>query len=242
MIMLFTDFGLSGPYTGQVKWVLEREAPGVPVIDLFADAPTQNPKAAAYLLAAYAAWFPTGTVFLAVVDPGVGSERKPVIVEADGRAYVGPDNGLFELVRRRARHARIREITWRPPQLSASFHGRDLFAPAAAGLARGRPPASEERPPEFGRRADWPDDLAEIVYVDHYGNALTGLRAASLAQSAVLVAGGRRISRARTFSAAPPGTLLWYENSNGLAEIAVNQGRADQALGLAIGSEVGVEA
>jgi S-adenosylmethionine hydrolase len=242
MIVLFTDFGLSGPYTGQVKWVLEREAPGVPVIDLFADAPTQNPKAAAYLLAAYAVWFPAGTVFLAVVDPGVGSERKALIVEADGRFHVGPDNGLFELVRRRAQHARIREITWRPPQLSASFHGRDLFAPVAAALARGTPPASEEHPAEFGRRPDWPDDLAEIVYVDHYGNALTGLRATSLAESTVLVAGGRRIPRARTFSAVAPGAPLWYENSNGLAEVAVNQGRADRALGLAVGSAVGIGA
>ena len=102
MIALFTDFGLHGPYTGQMKAVLHQMAPGVPVIDLFADAPAGNPKAAAYLLAAYAAWFPTGTIFLCVVDPGVGGERPPLIIEADERWYVGPGNGLFELVQRRA--------------------------------------------------------------------------------------------------------------------------------------------
>lgn len=239
--MLFTDFGLAGPYTGQVKAVLQQQAPTVPVLDLFADAPTRNPKAAAYLLAAYAAWFPPGTAFLSVVDPGVGGERAPLAVAADGRWYVGPDNGLFELVRRRAVAARVFEVTWRPKHLSASFHGRDLFAPVAARLARGETPQAVERPPGFGRRANWPDDLAEIVYIDHYGNAMTGLRAATLPPDARLVGGGRRIARARTFSGVPAGEALWYENSTGLAEIAVNMGRADEALRLRIGSAIVVE-
>src|SRR5215813_9228487 len=102
MIVLFTDFGLTGPYTGQVKAVLHHLAPEVPVVDLFADAPSRNPKASAYLLAAYAVWFPAGTVFLAVVDPGVGGERPAVAVAADGRWFVGPGNGLLEIVQRRA--------------------------------------------------------------------------------------------------------------------------------------------
>lgn len=241
MIVLFTDFGLTGPYTGQVKAVLHQQAPAAPVIDLFADAPMRNPKSAAYLLAAYVAWFPRGTVFLGVVDPGVGGGRAPLLVEADGRWHVGPDNGLFELVRRRAAAASVFEITWRPEDLSASFHGRDLFAPIAARLARGETPQAEERATDFGRRADWPDDLAEIVYIDHYGNAMTGLRAAALPPDARLVAGGRRMARARTFSGVSPGEALWYENSNGLAEIAVNMGRANTALGLTVGSAVRVD-
>jgi S-adenosylmethionine hydrolase len=241
MIVLFNDFGLAGPYVGQMKAVLHRLAPGVPVIDLFADAPTGNPQAAAYLLAAYAAWFPAGSVFLAVVDPGVGGERAALIVEADGRRYVGPGNGLFELVRRRARAAKVAEITWHSPELSASFHGRDLFAPVAARLAVGEAPEAEERSSDFARQRDWPDDLAEIVYVDHYGNALTGLRAALLPADAVLVAASQRLARARTFSDVAIGQAFWYENSNGLAEIAVNLGRADKALGLGIGSRVSVE-
>src|SRR5713226_6592440 len=145
MIVLFTDFGLHGPYTGQMKAVLHRMAPGTPVIDLFADAPAGNPKASAYLLAAYAAWFPAGTVFLCVVDPGVGGTRPPVMLEADGRRYVGPGNGLFELVERRAGQTRRFDIDWKPERLSASFHGRDLFAPVAAMLARGEPPPGQPR-------------------------------------------------------------------------------------------------
>jgi S-adenosyl-L-methionine hydrolase (adenosine-forming) len=237
MIALFTDFGIAGPYTGQVKAVLAQLAPGIPVIDLFADLPPGKPKPAAYLLAAYGPWFPPGTVLLAVVDPGVGGERRAVAAAADGRFYVGPDNGLLELVLRRAGSARNWDIVWRPESLSASFHGRDLFAPVAARLALGGPDAAMLRETEITRIPDWPDDLAEIVYIDHYGNAMTGLRAA-LPATAQLVVGGRVLRRARTFSDAPPGAAFWYENANGLAEIAVNAGRADTTLGLAVGSPV----
>jgi S-adenosyl-L-methionine hydrolase (adenosine-forming) len=155
-------------------------APGIPAIDLFADAPVGNPKASAYLSAVYAGWFPAGTVFLCVVDPGVGGARPAIILEADGRWYVGPGNGLFELVQRRARKTRSWDIDWSPERLSASFHGRDLFAPVAAMLARGEPPPGRPRTDGADRREDWPDDLCEIVYVDHFGNAMTGLRAAML--------------------------------------------------------------
>ena len=238
MIVLLTDFGLHGPYTGQMKAVLHQTAPGVPVIDLFADAPVGNPKAAAYLLPAYAGWFPAGTVFLCVVDPGVGGARPAIVLEADGRWYVGPGNGLFELVQRWAGATRSWDIEWKPERLSASFHGRDLFAPVAAMLARGEPPPGPLRQDSADRRADWPDDLGEIVYIDHFGNGMTGLRAAMLARDGRLAAAGRVLERARTFSDLPPGGAFWYENSNGLAEIAVNQGRADHELGLSIGIPV----
>jgi S-adenosylmethionine hydrolase len=240
MIVLFTDFGLEGPYTGQVKAVLYQTAPTVPVIELFADAPAGRPKPAAYLLAAYGDWFPPGTVLLAVIDPGVGSTRAPIIVEAAGRWYVGPDNGLLELVLRRAGSARTWEILWRPQTLSASFHGRDLFAPVAGRLARGEHPDHEPRAPEIGRHGDWPDDLPEIVYVDRYGNAMTGLRGDLLPREARLAVSGRVLKHARTFSDVPAGEAFWYENSNGLAEIAVNAGRAADALRLVIGSPVAV--
>lgn len=240
MIVLFTDFGLHGPYTGQMKAVLHEMAPAIPVIDLFADAPVGNPKAAAYLLAAYAEWFAAGAVFLCVVDPGVGSLRPPIIVEADGRWYVGPGNGLFELIERRAGRARSWDIEWRPQRLSASFHGRDLFAPVAAMLARGEPPPGRPLENHARRQLDWPEDLAEIVYIDHFGNAVTGFRAANLPPNARLAAAGQVLERARTFSDRPPGTAFWYENSNGLLEIAVNQGRADRTLGLGVGIPVQV--
>jgi hypothetical protein len=242
MIVLFTDFGLEGPYTGQMKAVLHRQAPDAAVVDLFADAPAGNPKAAAYLLAAYAAWFPAGTVFLCVVDPGVGGARPAVVVEADGRRYVGSGNGLFELTRRRAGDVRWWEIDWRPEHLSASFHGRDLFAPVAAMLANGEAVPGTPLAPDADCRPDWPDDLAEIVYVDHYGNALTGLRASVLPPGARLAVAGRVLERARTFGDVPPGAAFWYENANGLAEIAVNRGRADRDLGLAIGAAFAIHA
>ena len=240
MIALFTDFGLHGPYTGQMKAILYDLAPGKPVVDLFADAPAGNPKASAYLLAAFAAWFPEPTVFLCVVDPGVGGARPALVVEANGRQYVGPGNGLFELVRRRAQRTRTFEIDWRPQRLSATFHGRDLFAPVAALLARAERPPGQLRDDGADRRPDWPDDLAEIVCVDHFGNAMMGLRAAMLPPRARLSAGERALERATTFGDRPPGAAFRYENSNGLAEIAVNQGRADRDLGLSIGISVSI--
>ena len=247
MIVLFTDFGLAGPYTGQVSAVLQQTAPSVPIISLFADLPAGQPKPAAYLLAAYAMWFPVGTVFLCVVDPGVGSARRGLVAKAAGRFYVGPDNGLFEIVLRRAAPALLWEITWRPPAMSASFHGRDLFAPVAARLARGEPPSAMATPAAVAaqtatRQADWPDDLAEIVYIDRYGNALTGLRGDRVPASARLSAGGQVVAHAEVFSAVPRGTAFWYVNSNGLVEIAVNAGRADQVLGIAVGAAIEVVA
>ena len=238
MIVLFSDFGLEGPYIGQVKAVLAREAPGVPVVDLFSDAPPCDPKAGAYLLPAFTREFGPGSVFLCVVDPGVGGPRRPVIVEADGRFFVGPGNGLFELVMRRAATPRLLEITWRPQRLSASFHGRDLFAPVAARIARGETPLAEPRDATVRPGGDWPDDLAEIVYVDRFGNCMTGLRASSLPPEACLEAPGVRLARRRTFSDVGEGEAFCYENANGLIEIAVNRGRADRVLGLAVGAPV----
>jgi S-adenosylmethionine hydrolase len=190
----------------------------------------------AYLLAAYAPWWPTRTVFLCVIDPGVGSDRAAVVAQADGQWFVGPDNGLFELVARRATAVQSWEMTWRPATLSASFHGRDLFAPVAATLARGVPPTGTEHP--LDRHLDWPDELPRIIYIDHYGNAVTGLRGSTLPPAARLTAGGRMLSRARVFAEVPEGEPFWYENSNGLAEIAVNRGRADVVLSIGVGSVI----
>ena len=164
--------------------------------------------------------------------------RPPVIVEADNRWYVGPGNGLFELVLRRASMARRWDIEWKPERLSASFHGRDLFAPVAAMLARGESPPGQPRKDDADRRPEWPDDLCEIAYVDHYGNAITGLRAAVLPLDARLAVAGRILPRGRTFCDLPQGAAFWYENSNGLAEISINQGSANRELGLAVGTAI----
>jgi len=237
MIVLFTDFGLDGPYTGQMQAVLYRQAPGVPVISLFADLPPFDVQGAACLLPAYAAGFPPGTVFLCVVDPGVGGSRPGVVVEADARWYVGPDEGLFAYVARRARQLRCWQLPV-PDTASASFHGRDVFAPAAARLARGGAVPWETGDPSTLAQADWPDELWRVLYIDRYGNAVTGVRAVTLEADARLQVNGRTLASARTFSEVSPGTAFWYPNSSGLVELAVNRGRADRALNLEIGNSV----
>ncbi len=239
IIFLATDFGLEGPYTGQVKATLERQAPALPVIDLFADLPPFEPKLAAYLLAAYAQVLQPGDVMMAVVDPGVGSDRLPLMLRADDRWFVGPDNGLFEIIMRRANQVEVFAITWQPTVLSASFHGRDLFAPVAAKLASRQPVA--HRPVTPIPCDGWPSDLAQVVYVDRYGNAMTGLRAVTMPDDVWLTVQGKPFGKARTFADNPAGTAFWYENANGLLEIAVNTGSAAARLGLAPGMPVSVD-
>ncbi|MDH3514345.1 MAG: SAM-dependent chlorinase/fluorinase [Gammaproteobacteria bacterium] len=238
MIALFTDFGLTDPYVGQMHAVLAREAPGVPVVDLFHSVPSFNIRAGAYLLPAYSRDFPPETVFVCVVDPGVGGVRRPVMINADSRWYVGPDNGLFEMVRRRAREHQCHVIRWRPAKMSASFHGRDLFAPVAARLARGEMPDAEPAELAAPPDAPWPEDLPEIIHIDHYGNVITGLRAISVSTSREIRAGGEVIKYARVFSEVPPGEVFWYENANGLVEIAVHGGSAAVRIGCKPGDPV----
>jgi S-adenosylmethionine hydrolase len=242
MIALFTDFGVAGPYTGQMKAVLRRHLPPeVGIVDLLADAPTCNPKAAAYLLAASADPFPPGSVFLCVVDPGVGGTRRPCIVEADDRWFVGPDNGLFELIiRRAAGRPRWWLITWRPERMSSSFHGRDLFAPVAALLARDRVPSGQEYPVSERCQSDWPDDLAEVIYVDAFGNAVTGVRACAVPPRSAVNLGGYSLMKATTFGDVLPSQAFWYENASGLIEIAVNRGHAADRFMLRIGSPIAI--
>jgi hypothetical protein len=238
MIAMFTDFGHQGPYMGQMEAVLAGLAPGIPSVRLLCDAPAFDARASAYLLAALTAPFPADTVFLCVVDPGVGSPRRPLIMKADGRWYVGPDNGLLAIAARHASGGEWWEITWRPEHLSTSFHGRDLFAPVAAMLATGTMPEAAPCVPEAG--VDWPDDLAEVIYVDAYGNLFTGLRAERMPAGADVEIAGHRPVRTRTFSDARPGELLWYANAHGLVEIAANQGSAAETLGAGVGTQLSI--
>ncbi len=233
-IFLFTDFGTADIYAGQVRSVLHQHAPNVQVIDLLHEAPAFNVRAGAHLLAALANQLPPESVTLAVVDPGVGSAREPVMLRADNRWFVGPDNGLMSVVAARAQSAKIFPITWIPEKLSASFHGRDLFAPAAARIAGGELRAVQlpEKPRldvEFGA-----GDLAGIIYIDHYGNAFTGLRADGMSRDARIVVNGRRIGYARVFSEVAAGETFWHENSLGLVEIAANSANAARELDLEI--------
>src|SRR6266705_3503826 len=176
-IVLFTDFGSRDLYVGHVKAVLARDAPGVASVDLLNDAAAFNVRAAAHLLASLVPEFPQGSVFLAVVDPGVGGARAAVVLRADGYRLVGPDNGLLSVFAARAAHVETFRIAWKPERLSSSFHGRDLFAPVAARLASDTLPRGWLAPVQ-GLSIDFgAADLTEIIYFDHYGNAVTGWRA-----------------------------------------------------------------
>ena len=242
MIALFTDYGLKGPYLGQVEAALHRLLPDEKVINLLADAPRNNPRASAYLLAAFsrACAAQPGTIFFAVVDPGVGSFRDtPVVIKADGQWYVGPDNGLFDIVCRRSSGVQCWRIDWRPETLSVSFHGRDLYAPAAAMIRKNEIPGETMT---WEDRHGWPDDLEEIVYIDHFGNCMTGTRAEMLDNTNEIQVGDITIPFAHTFSSVPGGDAFWYRNSQGLIEIAVNGGSAADQLKLEIGTETCIPA
>lgn len=237
MIVLFTDYGLQGPYIGQVEAVLHLHARDKKVINLVSDVPRQNSMASTYLLAAVTQGFPEGTIFFCVIDPGVGSFKdEPVVMKIDKRWYVGPDNGLFDIVVRRAKQVECWKINWRPEKISASFHGRDLYAPVSAMIANGLDIPGEKI--VWQDKHNWPDDLNKIIYIDHFGNCMIGCRAGKMNKSARLKVGKIEMTHATTFSEAPKGHPFWYENSSGMVEIAVNQGRADEILGLTIGDEI----
>lgn len=237
-ICLFTDFGAGDLYVGQVEAVLDSRAPGVRVIHLLHEAPAFNVAASAHLLAALAAGLPGSHVFIGVVDPGVGSDRGAVVLRADGRWYVGPDNGLFSVVAARAGRCSVWRIDGAPPAASRSFHGRDVFAPIAAALARNDFESARLTPVDGLAVQLAREDLAEVIYIDHYGNAWTGLRAGVLPRNRKLAVARRELPYAGVFGEVPPGAAFWYENSSGLVEIAVNRGSAADRLGLAVGMAV----
>jgi hypothetical protein len=239
MIFVVTDFGTRGSYMGQMAAVLHRAAPEVPAVTLTAHAPAFDPYRSAYLLAAESTIARPGDVMLAVVDPGVGTARTPLALRADGVWYVAPDNGLTSVVARRAREVETFAVTWRPARLSASFHGRDLFAPTAAALARGVT-AGLEPVAASPHGADWPAELDQIVFVDDYGNAMTGRRAATLDAEAALALPGLEtpLTRRRTFADDAAALGFWYENSMGLVEIAARESSAAARFDLAIGTPV----
>lgn len=235
MIVLVTDFGVTDPYAGQMRAAIQRLV-DTPVLDLFHNVPSYGVRPGAYLIDALQRPFQAGTVFVVVVDPGVGGDRAPVMVNADGKWFVGPDNGLFNIIARRSRSVESLRIDWRPENLSASFHGRDLFAPVAAQLSTGSIP-DHTRWSLLGT-PQWPDELPEIIYIDHYGNAMTGARADAVSEHALVQVGNRRLDRSTTFATSRAGRPFWYRNSLDLVEIAVKEDSAAALLGLDIGDQV----
>jgi len=259
VVALLTDFGAVDPYVGVMKGALLSVAPGATIVDLLHEVPPQDVAAAAFVLGASRAYFPLDTIFVAVVDPGVGSARRAIAVEAaGGQRFVGPDNGLLTAALAGTRVVRAVELTERRYQratLSRTFHGRDLFAPVAGHLASGVPlealgrgiaPSSLARLP--GRRAApaWRRGRARgrVVWIDRYGNCVTDLPAALVERRRVRVRAGTFSTErlADSYASVERGAALAIIGSYRLVEIAVRDGSAAVALGLARGDAVVVEA
>lgn len=241
LITLLTDFGTADGYVGEMKGVLLARAPDAMLVDITHEIPAQDVELARLTLARVWRRFPLGTVHLVVVDPGVGTDRAALAVKSDGRLLVGPDNGVLSPALLVAGACAVAlEV---PPNASASFHGRDVFAPAAASLALGasleslggvasRP--TIRRTPEPHRIDD--GVLAGVVIsVDRFGNAITNLVAL---RAGVLEVTGATLPLRRTYSDVSPGEPLAIVGSSGLIEIAVRDGNAARQLNLTRGSPV----
>lgn len=240
LIYFFTDFGTDGPYLGQMETSVLEVAPMARVINLVADAPVSNPHASAYLLAALLPELPGNAILVCVIDPGVGSERDALMLQTGGRILIGPDNGLLAVCASMNPLASVYRIPHDKSKLSASFHGRDLFAPMASRIWLGESMPLESMHSSTMVGSDWPRVLEEVIYIDHYGNAMTGLPADHLKDTAKIKSGPHVLRHAHTFSAACGTDPFWYRNSCGLVELAVNRGRADEQLGLVVGSRLDI--
>lgn len=241
LITLLTDFGTVDGYVAEMKGVILSRAPDARVIDVSHDVPAHDVDAGRLALARYWRRFPPGTIHLAVVDPGVGTERAALVVASEERHLIGPDNGLLSpaLLSGSARAIALQT----PPGASATFHGRDVFAPAAAALASGASLDSLgehvdspliRRTPEPHRLPDG-DVSGEVIAIDRFGNAVTNLIAAR--GGSVQVA-GRTLPIRRTYGDVAEGAAIALAGSSGLIEIAVRNGSAAEVLGLARGHQV----
>jgi S-adenosylmethionine hydrolase len=258
-ITFTSDYGLEDHFVGVCHGVMARVAPGVRVIDVSHGVAAQDVRAGAVMLAQAVPYLPRA-VHLAVVDPGVGTARGMVAVEAGGQVLVGPDNGLLvwaaEALGGVERVVDLQEPAYRLEPVSRTFHGRDVFAPAAAHLASGVDPG--ELGPELdpgrlvrldraGARVDGGRVAASVVAVDHFGNLALDLRRDDLERAGVamgdpveLRTGGRahRLVFAETFASVPAGELVLHEDSFGSLAVAVNLGRAADRLGAGPGDRV----
>jgi len=231
MIALLTDFGLDGLYVGQLHALLAADLPGDQVIDLCHTIPAQDIRSAAYLIPAYTQHLPPASIIICVVDPGVGGKRPHSACKADGRWYVGPDNGLFDVLEQHAHSFRKYHFKW-PGKVSNSFHARDVYTPAACLLAESAAPDILQAQQVETEKLRFKADLNEVIYFDHFGNAITGLRGSSIKAESKISINSVTINHVRTFSDVPKGDCFWYENANGLVEIAANQDSARDSLGL----------
>ncbi|WP_309383331.1 SAM hydrolase/SAM-dependent halogenase family protein [Cerasicoccus frondis] len=251
-IAFLTDFGVRDWYVAAMKGVALTTAPQAQLVDISHHVSPGDIASAAFILSQCWLEFPEGTAFVVIVDPGVGSTRAPVALEAQGRFFVGPDNGLFGWLGHRIKQChRIENKELCRETISHTFHGRDIFTPVAASLTSGKTKLDAVGPKhEQLITAPWPKpDLDEnraygsIIYIDHYGNAITNLRQSTLEESyslegATVSLHPRRLPLLKTFSDAPTGSALAYFGSGGLLEIGVNGGSAQQQLDLRLDQHI----
>ena len=257
LITLLTDFGLKDAYVGTMKGVLLALAPEARIVDICHEVPPQDIRGGGFLWAQAVPYFPPGSIHVAVVDPGVGSRRKIVAVEARGSIFLAPDNGIvgYVLKRREIRRAvEVKRTKHFLDPVSATFHGRDIFAPVAARLAGGLPLEAlgpvyrdyrlDRLPPVRTRRltrggAKLMETSGQVVYIDTFGNAVTNLCPPEAFKLRELKVGSVRLSRlVRTYSQVKAGEELALVGSSGHLEIAVNCGRGAEVLGLTVGEKV----
>ena len=255
IVTLLSDFGSGSPYPAQMKIVLASSCEAM-LIDITHDVPRHDVRAGAYLLAAVARTTPAGTVHLAVVDPGVGTTRRPLVVASGGQMFIGPDNGLLVPAAKRVGRPQPFEII--APEIlqsvsSFTFHGRDIFAPVAARLVRGTPPQALGRAVEdfvdltleAGRRVG-NALLGEVLYVDAFGNLITNIPAGELGRDGAVIhlTVGRRRARAaaaRTYGDVARGDIAVVPGSDGLLEIAVREGSAAKYFAASRAAKVRIE-
>ncbi|MCP4229834.1 MAG: SAM-dependent chlorinase/fluorinase [bacterium] len=251
IITLTTDFGYSDGYVGAVKGVLFSEAPEANVVDIAHNIPPQNVTAAMIALQAAVPYFPPGTVNLAVIDPGVGSSRRGIALQSNGQYFVGPDNGVFTPWLDDAVTIIELPVPDEKSCVSSTFHGRDVFAPAAAVLVAGKGIAGLgnviDDPvylPIKSPHRDGEEIRGEIIYIDNFGNCYTNIRSEDIENVSVggVVIADKEINwLALYFAEAAPGDALALVNSSGYLEIAVNRGNAAGKLGITIGEPVAVK-
>ena len=257
IITLTTDFGLADPFVGVMKGSILSRFPGARIVDLTHAIPLHEPRVAGFWISRCFEYFPPGTVHVAVVDPGVGTDRAILCLTARGHALLGPDNGLLELARTRDPDSQtVRLAASALAQLgihrvSSTFHGRDIFAPVAAELAAGRRApeglGAREPSPASGAvgptRAETGPISGSVVTIDHFGNLITDIEAARLERMAAprVAIAGRSLRLTRTYGETRRGELLALVNSFDVLEVAQAQGSAAAALGAERGTVVTVE-
>jgi S-adenosylmethionine hydrolase len=273
LIVLMTDFGYADVYAGVMKGVCAHISPHAPIADLTHGIPRGDIRQAAFKLWSAVKFFPAGTVFIIVVDPGVGTARRPIAAQWGAYLFVAPDNGVLSYLLIDSPLQEAVEISnqdYLLPEVSATFHGRDIFAPAGAHLAAGVPLAELGasipdlmRIPAPALSSPQPSTLkGEMLYADHFGNLVTSIGQLRFhggrlrfdpwlpgPESRDLpgdvcqahLPTGQRLRLRSTFGAVPPGRALAYIGSSGMLEIAVNQGDAAHTFGVAPGDEIVLE-